>query len=247
MSNYLNQACLEPEPDFRVHLISLHADPATAPGAAGGGGTHSYLRELLTSLPRRRRAISVITRRTSSNLAAHQVLSRSADIFRVRIGEIAPIDKERLEALHPLSLQAVREALATSAAPVRVLHSVYWNSGRVALDLSRERGIPFVHTVISNGKRRVRAGAAAPDLRREDVEHQIFEAAFRIFCVCSAERDDLVELYGVDASKIVVIGRPISIDVLVPPHDEWGDPRLLPPWNDLDGSAGDDSGIRTIR
>jgi len=233
MSNYPTFPATHAAPDFRVHVISLHADPATAAGAAGGGGTHSYLRELLTALPRRGRSISVITRRTSAALAIHQLISRSADILRVQIGELAPIDKRLLDSMHAMNVAAVREALMASAAPI-LLHSVYWNSGRVALDLSRELGIPFVHTVISNGQRRARAGAEENGARREEVEQQVFDAAFRVFCICPDERDDLVELYGIDPAKIIVIGRPVSVEFLVPQHDEFGNPRLLPPWNEVD-------------
>jgi D-inositol-3-phosphate glycosyltransferase len=223
---------------FRVHMVSLHADPATAAGAAGGGGTHSYLRELLTALPRRGRSITVITRRTSVSLPARQILSRSAEILRVQIGSLAPVDKRLLDGMHALSVDAVRAAITSSGESVRLLHSVYWNSGRVALDLSREFGIPFVHTVISNGRRRSSVGTEANDSRREEVEQQVFDGALWIFCICPAERDDLVELYGVDTAKIIVVGRPVSVDFLVPAHDELGNPLLLPPWNDIDVAPG---------
>lgn len=235
MGNYLTfDAAQSARGCSHVHIISLHADPASGAGAAGGGGTHSYLRELLTALPRRGRGVTVVTRRTAHELAAHQPLSRSAEIFRVQIGALAPIEKRLLDGLHSASQHAVRAALLASRAPVRLLHSVYWNSGRVALELARELGVPYVHTVISNGKRRAEADVEENDARREEVEQQVFDGAFRIFCICPAERDDLVSLYGVDPAKIVVVGRPVSIEFLVPQHDELGAPHLLPPWNDAD-------------
>ncbi|HET8799044.1 MAG TPA: glycosyltransferase [Thermoanaerobaculia bacterium] len=140
--------------------------------------------------------------------------------------------------MHAQSVSAVRAALRASPAPIELLHSVYWNSGRVALDLSREFGVRFVHTVISNGRRRVLVGAEEDGDRRTAVEQEVFEGAFRIFCICPAERDDLVSLYGIDPMKIMVIGRPVSIEFLVPPHDQLGTPLLLPPWNDVDAPAG---------
>jgi glycosyltransferase involved in cell wall biosynthesis len=234
MTNYPISTDLEGSSRFRVHVVSLHADPATAAGAAGGGGTHSYLRELLTALPRRGRSITVITRRTTPLLAEHQPLSRFAEVRRVQIGTLAPVDKRLLDSMHALSVDAVRSAILAGGAPVPVLHSVYWNSGRVAMELSRELGIRFVHTVISNGRRRTHAGAEENGARRIEVEQEVFDAAFRIFCICPAERDDLVELYGVDSTKIVVVGRPVSVEFLVPPHDELGNPQLLPPWNEMD-------------
>jgi D-inositol-3-phosphate glycosyltransferase len=226
----------------RVHVISLHADPASAAGAAAGGGTHSYLRELLTALPRRGYSISVITRRASAALDAFQLISRSADIFRVQIGELEPVDKRLLDSMHEESLAAVRRAIIDGGSPVRLLHSVYWNSGRVALNLSRELNVPFVHTVISNGRRRTQVGAEEHGERRAEVELQVFAGAFRIFCICPDERDDLVHLYGIDPKKIVVVGRPVGIEFVIPPHAETGVPLLLPPWNVVDAPFVVDTG-----
>lgn len=207
-----------------IPIISLHADPAMPSGADNGGGTHSYLRELLFQLPLRERQSLVITRWSSPDLAEQQTISDFARIQRVRIGDVAPIDKKLLGGLHPISLAAVRNALTHCDREIRIIHSVYWNSGRVAMDLSRELGIPFVHTVISNGRRRLLAGAEPNADHRLEVEAAVFEAAARIISVSAAEHDDLTALYGVDRRKIVVVGRPVDAAYRHPAHDEFGRP-----------------------
>jgi D-inositol-3-phosphate glycosyltransferase len=163
-------------------------------------------------------------------LPERQEISPDAQIVRVRIGDVAPIDKRLLDGMHDESLARVREAIASSPPAPNLLHSVYWNSGRVAADLARELRIRFVHTVISNGARRQAAGASENAQQRITTESRVFAEAFRIFCVAHEEADDLVSLYGVDAEKIIVVGRPVSIAFLRPPHDERGRPALLPPW-----------------
>lgn len=213
-----------------IPIISLHADPAMPSGADNAGGTHAYLRELLFQLPLRGRQCLVITRWSSPDLPERQPISDFARIERVAIGDVAPIDKKRLDGLHPISLAAVRNAVTNCGQEIRMIHSVYWNSGRVAMDLSRELGVPFVHTVISNGRRRLLAGAEPNADHRLDVEAVVFEAASRIISVSAAERDDLISLYGIDRRKIVVVGRPVDAAFRRPAHDELGRPAApFPP------------------
>lgn len=210
-----------------VLLICLHADPVAPSGAETGGGTHAYLRELLTGLGSRGWKVTVITRRGSTDLPSQEQISRYTRIVRMQIGPPGPLDKALLDGLHSETLAATRDVLAQLRRHPDVLHSVYWNSGRVALDLSTESGIPYVHTVISNGKRRVLVGAAPNASRREEVEGWVFGAAFRIFCISEAEKQDLVELYSVDPARLMVVGRPVAEYFTQPAHDEMGTPRPL--------------------
>ena len=212
-----------------VHIISLHADPASPSGTGGAGGTHAYLRELLTLLPQRGWSCCVVTRRTSAALPAQQVISAKAEIVRVTIGPLAPIDKALLDGLHDESVAQISAVFDSRPRPT-LLHSVYWNSGRVALDLSRRFGIPYVHTVISNGVRRGLTETDASD-RRVAVERAVFLGAARIFSISREERDDLVASYGINPTQIVVIGRPVSVAFRYPAHDQTGSAQLPPPWN----------------
>jgi len=211
-----------------VLLISLHADPLSASGVGEGGGTHAYLRELIKELALAGRPCGLITRRADTALDPTQILSRRAYLFRIDIGPPGSLDKRRLNEFHDEAVRETRRALTLLPIRPGILHSVYWNSGRVALDLSREMEIPFVHTVISNGARRRLEGAHDQPPEREDIEREVFSQASAIFAVSGEEKDDLVEHYGVDASKIRVVGRPVDISFLEPAHDECGRPRPIP-------------------
>jgi D-inositol-3-phosphate glycosyltransferase len=207
-------------------LITLHADPATPPGASEGGGTHSYIRELMIGLTRHEWGLTVLTRWADSNLPQSETISSRLRIVRLRIGEIGPLDKRVLDDLHPISLSAARSALQ-EVPNLSLIHSVYWNSGRVGMELAASRGIPFVHTVISNGWRRQHHGLCDQPANRVATEAKVFEAAFAIFCVSGQERSDLVEHYGVDPFKMVVVGRPVASVFQHPCHDELGSPASL--------------------
>ena len=210
-----------------VLFISLHADPLTPSGVGEGGGTHAYLRELIKELALEGRPCALITRRTSTSLDEVQVLNRTVCLLRIGIGPPGPLDKRRLNEFHYEAMRETRRALTMLPAQPAIIHSVYWNSGKVALDLSAEMGIPYVHTVISNGARRRLEGAHDQPPEREKIEREVFSQAWVIFAVSGEEKADLVEHYGVDATKIRVVGRPVDSHFLDPAHDEYGRPRPI--------------------
>lgn len=210
-----------------VLLISLHADPFSPSGVGGGGGTHAYLRELMKEFALAGRSCALITRRADPESDVEQALTRSIRLFRIDIGPPGPLDKRQLNDFHHEAMAEARRVLGYLPARPSVLHSVYWNSGRLALDLSRETGIPYVHTVISNGIRRQLEGAGDQPSEREHIEREVFDRARAILSVSGEEKIDLIEHYGIDAAKIFVVGRPVDNSFLKPAHDDSGQPRPI--------------------
>lgn len=208
-----------------VALITLHADPATPSGAAGGGGTHAYVREVMVRFAGVESRLTVLTRWADPELPEQDSVSSNIRLVRLRVGPVAPLDKREIAKLHVVSVAAANAALLGSG--VDLIHSVYWDSGRVALELSPVLRCSFVHTVISNGWRRLAEGALDQPLDRIEIERQVFLAAFAIFCISGEERRDLIEHYGVDQRKIVVVGRPVHPAFQEPCRDEWGRPAAL--------------------
>ena len=210
-----------------IVLISLHADPSTPQGAHEGGGTHSYLRELLAGFALKGRRCTLITRRTSPQLVEVEKITEDIKVVRIQSGPLRPIDKKKLNQYHEQSLRQIRRIIESLSDSRVVLHSVYWNSGRVAMNLSEEFGVPYVHTVISNGLRREREGAPPNAPHRIDIERRIFTKAALIFCVSEEERKDLIELYEVAPKRLVVIGRPVGSVFRLPARDDMGIPRPI--------------------
>lgn len=212
------------ESPLRLALISLHADPSTPAGLGGGGGTHSYVRELLSYLAAESIKHLLLTRRTGSELPEFEPTSPTGAVRRLQIGALAPMDKRLLPRMHAETLDRVGEALSSWGAP-DLVHSIYWNSGEAAMDYSRSIGVPFVHSVISNGRRREMSGYRDQPAERIPTECRVFNAAAAIFCVSTQERDDLAALYTVPAERLLVVGRPVAPAYLRPAHDPAGQPR----------------------
>lgn len=215
-----------------IVLICLHADPASPPGVGEGGGTHRYLRELLGLLAQSAIPHLLLTRRATVGLAEEESVSSCGRLIRLNIGLPGKIDKRLLDDHHHSTVKRIEEVLARHGTP-RLLHSVYWNSGRAAAEVSRRLEIPFVHTVISNGWRRQEAGYRDQPPQRIEVERQVFHAAARVFCICGQERDDLTSFYGVAPERISVVGRPVARSFLMPCHNGHGEPYAASPAAEL--------------
>lgn len=208
-----------------VILICLHADPTQPSGVGDGGGTHAYLRELATGLAARGRCCHLVTRRQAPGMDKQLAVSPLTTLHRIDLGPDGFLDKRHLNESHDQSVAAIDAVIHACEPFPALLHSVYWNSGRAAMDLARRHGIPFVHTVISNGIGRRERGAEGTAEGREAIERQVFHAAARIFSISQAERRDLVRFYGVDPAKIQVVGRPVDAWFMDPAQDETGQPR----------------------
>jgi D-inositol-3-phosphate glycosyltransferase len=211
--------------DKKIVLICLHADPFDPAGLGEGGGTHSYLRELIEFYAVTRLEYIVMTRWSNPNLPPAQPLQGNGKLVRLRIGPLGPLDKRVLDDFHNVTVTEIENKLRSTIGVPDFLHSAYWNSGRAAMDLSRRWSVRFVHSVISNGWRRLRAGLVDQPACRITVERAVFHAAHRIFCISQQERRDLCEGYEIDPSRLVVVGRPVARRFLEPCRDGLGQPR----------------------
>ncbi|WP_234571114.1 glycosyltransferase [Rhodohalobacter sp. 614A] len=210
-----------------VLIISLHADPIEPSGSGEGGGTHSYIRELLRRLAYESRYASVVTRHIDIKLPVFQRLSDYTSIYRIKLGKIEPMDKRFLNKYHDLSVQLIKEIIKELHWKVNILQGVYWYSGYTAMTLSKELSIPFVQTVISNGKRKRSEGCLDDDTERILVEKEIYDNASAIFCISGEEKKDLRELYKIDSSKLVVVGRPVPLPFLEYIYNSDKTPRYI--------------------
>lgn len=202
-----------------ILVITLHADPAMPAGYEEWGGTHAYMREMLDLFTRRHINSVLITRQSMNGLAQYEEYSPYCRIYRLLNGNKPQTDKHTLPYYHQENVEKITEIIISENALPTCIHSVYWNSGRIAMELSKRFHIPFVHSVISNSIGRDLRGAKPDIPERSIYENQIYDAAKYILCVSDDEKEDLVHLYNVDSNKILVAGQAIGNAFLFPMHD----------------------------
>ena len=209
-----------------VLILSIHADPAMPPGYSEWGGTHTYMRELLDSLNDHGIECVLITRRSMEELPAIEQYQPRCMIYRLQNGSVAPMDKTRLREYHNENVLAIRKIVEELGEYPMVIHSVYWNSGRIGMELAAKYNVPLVHSVISNSRGRQARGAKEPVPDRATFEQEIYDYSKWILCVSNDEKDDLIRLYNISPEKIIVAGQYIHPSFIVPSHDNNGFPRL---------------------
>lgn len=206
-------------------IISLHADPAMPPGVSEWGGTHTYMRELLTELYEEKYNIILLTRKVYEQQVNIENVSSSCKIVRLTLGGFGNFDKRKLFELHDLTLQKSVLALKKLNFKPDIIHSVYWNSGHLAWKLSEMWGIPYVHSVISNGRGRNAHGAKGTAPKRIETEEKVFKNASFILCVAESEKNELCQFYGIRPGKIVVAGQYVHPAFIYASHNSYGFPR----------------------
>lgn len=209
-----------------VLIITIHADPAMPPGYGEWGGTHTYMHELLDSLDENGTDCILITRRALEELPAVERYRNHCTIYRLQNGPAMPIDKTLLRRYHADNFETICKIIETQPEPPAVIHSVYWNSGRLGVELSQKYHIPLVHSVISNSHGRVARGANEPVGDRAAFEYTIYSFAKWILCVSEDEKNDLIKFYDVAPEKLIVAGQYIHPSFILPAHDANGFPRL---------------------
>ena len=207
-------------------ILSIHADSALAPGYRDWGGTNVYMRELMEGLVKLKIPFIFITRKVFKELPDEEKVSDIGTIYRIKSGKEELIDKNILKQFHKTHLEQIIQIIKKIGIKPSVIHSVYWNSGRLAAELCEIYKINFIHSVISNDLGRIARGAEEICEGRSAYEKYVYENAFRILAVSKEEKNDLVKYYNILPDKIIVAGQEINQSFLFPSHDVNGFPRV---------------------
>lgn len=209
-----------------ILLITIHADPAMPPGYGECGGTQTYMRELLDAFGKLNIPCILVTRKSMHYLPSEEQYNPTCKIIRLINGNDEPMSKLLLYQYHKENLEKISKIIDSQETYPSIIHSVYWNSGRLAMELSRKYGIPFVHSVISNSRGRVSRGAYEPLSQRAEYEQEIYNHAKKILCVSEDEKNDLIKFYHIAENKLVVCGQYVDSSFIDPAHDENGYPHI---------------------
>lgn len=204
-----------------IVIIDLHCDPTIPSGAGDLAGGNTYSRNLLMQLMKTSYKNIFITRKKYPYLDEYIKLSDNSDFYRIDLGDFGPIDKDELQKYHNISMQKIRKLLSEYSGFKFIFHSSYWQSGLIALELSKEFNTFYVHTILSNAKKKAILNAAADNVEgRIEAEETVFNAAKYLICSSISEMDDMQSLYHIDYSKLILTGLPI--------HNSYSNPAYLP-------------------
>lgn len=207
-------------PPTRIAVLSVHTSPLAPLGRRETGGLNVYVRELSRQMGEDGYRVDIFTRRTDPDAPQTVQISPNVRLVNIDCGPPGYLEKEEIVAhLGRFAAEVERFAqpsleIPTSGAPYDIIHSHYWLSGWVGMELSRRWAIPHIamfHT-LGEVKNRARGSEAEPQ-ERIDVERHIAATADRIVVGSEHERQLLTRFYGADAARIVI--EPLGVDLEV--------------------------------
>ncbi|WP_072016282.1 glycosyltransferase [Leptolyngbya sp. KIOST-1] len=205
----------------RIAIISEHASPLGSFGGTDSGGQNVYVGQTAKQLAALGYSVDVFTRRDAPDLPEAVLWHQGVRVIHVPAGPAAPVPKEQLlphmKAFTHFVVGFIRREQKRREQQQEggydLVHANFWMSAQVACQIKQYVGLPFVVTFHALGKVRRRHQGEAdgfPD-DRFAIEEQVVQAADGIIAECPQDRDDLIQLYGADASKIHIV--PCGVDL----------------------------------
>lgn len=192
-------------------------------GANEFGGGNTYSRGLLKGIINNNDILCIyVTRKKYYNIPEQEKISENCFIERLKLGDSVD-DKDTLQNYTGEALDKIREIIEKYHLSNFIIHSSYWHSGVVALELSKEYNTHYIHTIQSNGKKKKLVNSKQLNLdKRVSAEQLIFENAKYLICSSIAEQNEIHNLYNIDYDKLILTGLPIAQEFTSPSHDKYG-------------------------
>lgn len=191
----------------RIALISEHASPLAALGGVDSGGQNVYVAQLAKHFAAMGYRVDVFTRRDNECTPEIVKSINGVRIIHVRAGPASFVRKEELLPFMGEFAENLYAFCKRQSRPYDIMHANFFMSGLVALRIKRKLRIPYVITFHALGRVRRMYQQEADEFPEERplIEEQIIADTDRVIAECPQDKEDLINLYRADPSKITVI------------------------------------------
>jgi glycosyltransferase involved in cell wall biosynthesis len=195
-----------------IALISDHGDPAADIGKEEAGGQNVYVRQVGEALAKLGWQVDMFTRKTradDSTIVQHSPYCRT---IRLVAGPEHFIPRDELFAHLPEFVGAFQKFESQNGINYPLVHTNYWMSAWVGLQLKQHRNIQLVHTYHSLGVVKYQTTQQRPAIAdtRLTIEQQILQEADCIVATSPQEQETLRTLIS-NQGQIKVI--PCGTDI----------------------------------
>jgi glycosyltransferase involved in cell wall biosynthesis len=207
----------------RIAFLSEHASPVALLGGEDAGGQNVYVDEVSTHLGQLGYKVDVFTRSGEPEAPNVVAWAPNVRVVNVKVGPPRFLLKDQLWPLMPDFRDAVGRFAAEQDIGYDLIHGNFWMSGWVAAGLRRRWAVPAVQIFHALGmtKRRHQGAADTSPRDRIAAELEVIAGVDRIIAQCPAERAELVDDYGADPERIVVVPSAVNVRRFRPvPRDE---------------------------
>src|SRR6266571_5352572 len=201
-----------------IAFLSEHASPIARLGGADAGGQNVYVDEVSRNLARRGYAVDVFTRRDCPETPEVIDWAPGVRVVNLSAGPLEPRPKDQLWPFMAEFRDAFLRFMERDETHYNLIHGNFWMSGWVATELQRRLDIPAIQIFHAMGKtkRRHQRFVDTSPGDRIAAELQVIRDVDRVIAQCPSERSELINDYGADPGKIVLIPSAVNIKTFQP-------------------------------
>ncbi|GLV56132.1 glycosyl transferase family 1 [Dictyobacter sp. S3.2.2.5] len=202
----------------RIAFLSEHANPLAARGGADAGGQNVYISELCQQLAQRGYQIDVFTRRDTPDGPEIVNWLPGIRVISIQAGPTAVCPKDSIWPFMHEFMMGILAFLTRERCQYELIHSNFWMSGWVAVELKRRLALPVAHIFHAMGKTKQRNQGAldSSPAERLEIEQYVINGVDRIIAQCPEEQRELIEDYGTPAHKVAVIPSAVNSTIFSP-------------------------------
>ena len=180
----------------RVALISVSGDPAIEIGREEAGGQNVYVRQVGLALAQQGWQVDMFSRQTQPDQAAIVQHTPTCRTIRLQAGPTEFIGRDCIFPYLPEFVQALLAFQQQEGHQYKLVHTNYWLSSWVGMQLKKHQSIAQVHTYHSLGVVKYQTIDNLPPIaaRRLAVEKTCLETAERIVATSPQEQEHMQTL-----------------------------------------------------
>jgi glycosyltransferase involved in cell wall biosynthesis len=191
----------------KIAIISEHASPLALLGSVDNGGQNVYVAEISKELARQGHIVDVYTRKDSTDIQPVTKWECGIRIIHIKAGPEKFVEKEKLlQYMNEFTINMIRFIRGNDLS-YDIIHANFFMSGLVASNIKRELNIPYVITFHALGLVRLAHQKEMDKFpaKRCAIETFLMKDADKLIAECPQDRDDLINYYNADPSKISTI------------------------------------------
>ncbi|MBD1881907.1 glycosyltransferase family 1 protein [Coleofasciculus sp. FACHB-T130] len=179
-----------------IALISVHGDPAIEIGKEEAGGQNVYVRQVGEALAQQGWQVDMFTRKVSGDQPTIVQHSANCRTIRLTSGPEEFVPRDNLFEYLPVFVEQMLKFQQQEGIEYSIVHTNYWLSSWVGMELKKVQPIKQIHTYHSLGAVKYKSVSTIPLIAttRLEVERKVLETAERIVATSPQEKEHMRSL-----------------------------------------------------
>ena len=180
----------------RIALISVDGDPSVEIGKEEAGGQNVYVRQVGEALAKQGWQVDMFTRSSDRQQASIVQHSPNCRTIRLVAGPQEFIPRDELYGYLPIFVQEFQKFQLESGFEYPLVHTNYWLSAWVGMELKKSQPLLQVHTYHSLAAVKYKSVSTIPTIAktRLQVEKTLLETADRVVATSPQEKEHMRSL-----------------------------------------------------